>query len=274
MRETKRLVTPKLAAELLKNNSSNRPLSRARMLKYSEDMSSGRWRWNGDTIKIDDSGCLLDGQHRLQAVIHSGITIEALIVEGLPRAVFSTIDSLGVRGGGDVLGIMGVPNSNNVAASLHLIAAYRDGTIAIGGWPRLRNSQVEEEYKRLQQEAGVAQPMAAATKTAFAAGKIVRARSVVTALHYLFSRADSAKAEKFFAQLVDGVGLTKGEPTYLLRERLLLEQQKKGRLKEAEMVALFIKSWNAFYEGRLMRHLRWRSTGDSAESFPRIAGLD
>lgn len=73
-------VTPEMADELLAlNDEKNRRLSRHTVEKYAEDMSSGRWgRTNTNPIgvMVDDNGrivSLLDGQHRLAAVVMSGV---------------------------------------------------------------------------------------------------------------------------------------------------------------------------------------------------------
>ena len=81
-------VTPYMADHLLALNSSkNRRLSMATVRKYAEDMSEGRWgklNSNPICVVLDKSGhieSILDGQHRLAAVIQSGVTIPFEFVE-------------------------------------------------------------------------------------------------------------------------------------------------------------------------------------------------
>ena len=47
-------------------------------------MRRGEWLPTYDTLKVNCSGGLMDGQHRLQAVIRSGWTGPMLVVTGVP----------------------------------------------------------------------------------------------------------------------------------------------------------------------------------------------
>ena len=73
-------LTPALAAEWLNSNTCNRPLSTLRASRYARDMKAGDWRFNGETISFTADGRLVDGQHRLTAVVESGVTIQQVVV--------------------------------------------------------------------------------------------------------------------------------------------------------------------------------------------------
>jgi len=86
-------VTPDLAQDwLTTHNTSNRPLNKLAVERYASDMAAGRWALNGTTIVFDVSGTLVDGQHRLAAVVSAQVTIDALVVRGVPQGSFATID--------------------------------------------------------------------------------------------------------------------------------------------------------------------------------------
>lgn len=93
-------ITPLLAQRLLKNNPSNRKLRNQVVARYQEDMVSGRWNsGNPQPIIIHSSGTIIDGQHRLHAIVRAGKSISstvaiaeemqlgAVIDAGLPRSV-------------------------------------------------------------------------------------------------------------------------------------------------------------------------------------------
>ena len=65
-------VTPDMARTYLKSNTHNRPLDAARVSKYAADMRAGRWLVSPETISFDEHGVLLNGQHRLGAIVESG----------------------------------------------------------------------------------------------------------------------------------------------------------------------------------------------------------
>ena len=51
--------------------------------EYIAQMRKGLWVLNGETVCFDANGALMDGHHRLLAIIESGITIEVLVVRGV-----------------------------------------------------------------------------------------------------------------------------------------------------------------------------------------------
>ena len=94
MKVTIKKISPKEAEMLLfEHNPYNyRKINFSTVKIYAKDMKDGNWKENGETIKFDFNGNLIDGQHRLQAIVESGITIELIIVEGLDPNVADTID--------------------------------------------------------------------------------------------------------------------------------------------------------------------------------------
>lgn len=94
-------VTPALAKTFLDdNNTFNRNVSRHTVLKYAEDMASGNWHLNHQGIGFDDNGTLVDGQHRLWAIVESGKTVEIMVTWGANRV---GIDELRARSPADVV---------------------------------------------------------------------------------------------------------------------------------------------------------------------------
>lgn len=82
-------VTPTLAASYLAMNKLNRDRSSGHVRRLADAMLSGAWKENGDTI-VFNCGRLIDGQHRLAAIIESGVTVKMLIVEGVDADAFTT----------------------------------------------------------------------------------------------------------------------------------------------------------------------------------------
>ena len=93
-------VTPSLAEEWLKSNSFNRKISKATVRRYADDMKAGNWNLNHQGIAFDNDGVLVDGQHRLVAVIESGETIKMMVTWGSER---TGIDELRPRSAYDVI---------------------------------------------------------------------------------------------------------------------------------------------------------------------------
>lgn len=85
MKSRKLVITPKMAEEYLKHNTSNRPINKTVMVAYAKDMVNGRWSLTHQGIAFDKDGNLVDGQHRLMAIIISGLEQELWVFYGVPQ---------------------------------------------------------------------------------------------------------------------------------------------------------------------------------------------
>lgn len=97
-------VSPAIAREWMAHNTDNRKLRPSHIRYLAEAMQRGEWVLTHQGIAFAPDGRLLDGQHRLLAVIESGRTVPMLVTMGLPDTAFWSIDLHGVRRThGDVL---------------------------------------------------------------------------------------------------------------------------------------------------------------------------
>ena len=89
---------------------------------------------NGETIKFDSKGNLLDGQHRLSMVVKTGITMETHALFGVDSKGFLTLDSGKKRSAADALRLEGfkrfrhMPNAIQISEAL-LVGRYRLPTL-------------------------------------------------------------------------------------------------------------------------------------------------
>ena len=114
-------ITPDYAAALLAKNTSNRPFTSSHADTIANGIRRGEWKLNGDAIRISDDGVLLDGQHRLTAIVRAGVPVQSVVIGGLPRDVFDTID-IGAkrRSTADVLAIHGEKHYTTLSAAAYL----------------------------------------------------------------------------------------------------------------------------------------------------------
>lgn len=71
MRIERELVDAEKAALFLTRNSCNRPVSNGHVDKLARSMSDGEWYETHQGIAFDVNGMLIDGQHRLLAIVKS-----------------------------------------------------------------------------------------------------------------------------------------------------------------------------------------------------------
>lgn len=110
-------MTPELAQKYLDNNfKGNRHVNKLQVAKYAFDMSEGRWQSDAcPPIIVSRDGTLLDGQHRLLAVINSGCAVEMSIREGVDEAVFSAIDMGSSRRASQMIDIKYARSAESIA---------------------------------------------------------------------------------------------------------------------------------------------------------------
>ena len=250
-------IGPETARLYMQRNVHNRPLQAREVRKLSAAIREGRWKFDGSPIRFDVDGRLLDGQHRLTAVITTGIPIETLVVRGLPSDVFSVMDTGKIRTAADVLAIAGEKNYTAAAGAIRLMLLL-DG----GGEPdfsrRFSNSQILEavhRYPGLDESVDRARP-----------SKHIVGLSIPTAMHYLFARRDKALADAFISSFADGSNLGPTEPVFLLRERLLRTRGPGYGVTRKFILTIFVKAWNATRRGRVITVLRMQE----GEAFPVI----
>lgn len=128
MKTEKIEITPQLAKEMLATNTAiNRRVSERAVAKYVSEMQKGQWiEDNGEFIKFDTRGQLIDGQHRLLAIIKSGCTIRMWVTRGVDDKAFLTIDTGLPRSIGAIAGISGVAMATQKTSIIRSLIRYRN----------------------------------------------------------------------------------------------------------------------------------------------------
>lgn len=255
------MITPERARYLLSLNTRNRPISQHALKKKMKDLVNGRFQLNMQPILISDDSTLLDGQHRLEACVKTGKSFMALMVYNCEPRTFETLDTGRKRTPGDTLAVERVSHYTQIAGALNLLATYYNGAGRLNFASSLANYEIMEMYERHKE----IQRSVSATRRCL---KII-SPSYAIALHYLFAQKNQEKADLFFTQLADGIGLGKLDPVYHLRERLRDAQVQRKRLQYEDVGALAIKAWNSFIKNEPMRLLRYNSDN---ETYPTIKG--
>ena len=116
-------ITPEIASALLDKNIKNRNIRKDHVLSLAKQMTEGNWQDNGQTIVIDINGCLIDGQHRLSAVVYADIPILMQVMRNAAPEVINTIDTGIARRASDVFSINGIKHPTHVATvALNMMA--------------------------------------------------------------------------------------------------------------------------------------------------------
>lgn len=102
-------ITPTMAAALLANNKGrdvgNRPYRDRYASKLAEAIKRGEWLLTHQGIAICEDGRLLDGQHRLSAIVKAGITVPLSVSRDVSAEAFYGMDQGARRSSADILGV-------------------------------------------------------------------------------------------------------------------------------------------------------------------------
>ena len=86
-------VSPEMAKQWLNDiNTFNRPINQAVVDMYVRQIKSGLWRRTHQGIAFDTRGILIDGQHRLMAIVNANETVSVLIFINEPTENYEFID--------------------------------------------------------------------------------------------------------------------------------------------------------------------------------------
>ena len=253
------LVTPELALEFLKHNTNNRKMSNVKLKQYMQAMLANKWRLNGDTIKIAKSKRLLDGQHRLLAIVETNIPQPMNVVYDLDEDVIQTIDCGANRRANHILDFNGESNTIGLAASLNALKR-----LTSKNWSVRDGYTNDEIMQALEQHPTIRDCYAKARKwQTFGALQ----GTWQAALYYLFQKKDPLQADQFFERLSSGVDLKATDPVWVLRKKLIENKTSDARLQSIQLAALVIIAWNAVRAGKIISRLNWKK---ESEQFPEI----
>lgn len=260
----------KMAKDWLAFNKNNRPVNRIAIERYKRDMEEGSWQFAGDPIRVDNTGRIIDGQHRLIALseITSDIEIEFLLISGLEPESQMVMDQGVKRTTGQQLSILGVKNYNHVAAAAKFYLVWSSGVLFRDNkvQSRVTTPQIQEwvmdnaDFYELENE----------LHTQIA--EVEASPSVVTAAIYKFNLIDEEAARTFLELLVTGAGLASDSPILALDKRLRRVRREKIKLSNRDILALFIQAWNAWRDEKAMTKFQKPRGGFWTEdTFPVVA---
>lgn len=249
-------IGPADAQELVKNRDHQRPTSKRNVTRFANDMRAGRWRLSGASISIweDTQGewgpkgelYVLNGLHRLFAVIESNTTQQFLVVYEDDPSVFDTFDNGLTRTVGTMVSLaIGPENSQAISVMTNMVLHYeRHSTEA---WLSTLVTKTEiAEWVKLQDRARLNQCIRDYNTLRVQVGQLGHWYSALSWLVHKHS-PNANRWLEFHEAVVHGNNLDKDDARLVLRNYLTRNQRSKNDrwLRQVEM-ALGLKAWNAF----------------------------
>ena len=122
-------MTPQWAEKILtQNNNKNRKIRTSKLMVYTRSIEAGDWKVTNQGIALDPDGNLLDGQHRLAAIVKARKSIKILLGTNCDPSSFSVIDIGATRTAGDMITLSGFSGGkhNTLAAAVKIYIQYTE----------------------------------------------------------------------------------------------------------------------------------------------------
>jgi hypothetical protein len=242
-------VDKTVADNLLETNEGNRPFKNKKIITLKKAWEKGHWKINGDTIKLDKRGKVIDGQNRLKFISDLDIKMTLWFCKGLKRDSQTTMDNVTNRSFADWLTMDGrmYKNASIIAPAIRALVPYYAPENGVN--PRIGESLNKYEvtiddqieiFEAIEDSIKVASMYAFENKK----GNILSPAQTTT-MHHVLSVIGGEVATDFMDELCKGVNLTHGSPTWMLRYYLNERKQKENSpLRASYIFALVIKTWN------------------------------
>jgi hypothetical protein len=249
-------INAEIAAEMLKGNIDNRAEAKSHVKFLAIQMLQGKWKFTGDPIKISKTGRVLDGQHRLMAIVQSETEHDFLICYDLDNEIFDVLDTGKNRSAANILSIKGFERYTAVAALSKMIIRYNRGYYSgllggSGGYSVVTNQDVLAyaesndlmPYIRFGHVLNDKCKILTGTQYAF--------------FFYLFTNIDEQAANVFFEKFASGVNLTEKDPVLYLRNKLFEDLSANNKMNPRSKLGYVIKCWNLYRKNEECSFIRF-----------------
>lgn len=273
------LITPELAAQYLKMDTVNRPLNRNHVTFLAGEMTRGEWKLNGEAICFDTQGRLVNGQHRLQAVIKAGIPVRFLVARGCEDDSFVTYDSGRNRRVDEVFYLSGVKNASVVSSIVRRYAALSQGYAAVnsGGRGKEQTQGFSHGKIRLSKEQLLTVYRAhgdffqmAGSFASECYRKLPLMTTTETGALVAYLTLDRRHEEDFvtaFFRMLYFESSSLNNSINLLRERLVRSRMGAINITAYYKFNILAKTWNAYVRGISLKCLLWNEVKEGKISF-------
>lgn len=267
-------ITPETAKFYMTMNKGNRSLSQRTIAEYSRQMKAGKWHLTHQGVAFDEAGELLDGQHRLRAIIDSGVSVQMVVTRNMPRSTFMVLDSGQKKQARQLLDGELKHRTSIASAARYLLVV--EGKAGVGSqtnyivdscyWTSATTSDIlecVERWPELQEAARLASSI-------YTNSRITKAPH--TAVIAQIMRTPFANRLPDWANGLEyGAGLQLGDPRLALRDKFLRLSSSREHEGIGKTLAysVIVKSWNAFATNKQLKVARM----GRSEAVPMVVGF-
>ncbi len=251
-------VTPDMAAKWLEGNTHNRPLIQPHAERLARAMKAGHWQLTHQGIAFDTEGCLIDGQHRLWAIVESSVTVKMQVFFNVPAETRLTVDCGQKRSNRDILmiaGKIGTVSDKHLATLRAMLAGMASRSCPASATEETEPFQRHREAVQFAVEHFGHGPHKGLTTA--------HVRAVIARAYYA---ADRQKLTHFCDVLRTGVPTSENDHVILALRDFLTQTRKAGMNDSARRLRYAKMEWalDAFLAGKQPKRLQSSTT----ELFP------
>ena len=258
----KQIIIPEIAEQMLKLNiDNNRPVSISVINQYAIDMMTGKWTNTADSIKFDKQGRLIDGQHRLRAVVKANVTVEMWVATELDESAIKYIDTGRKRSANDLLHMSNIGGgySTEIAAVCRKVIGWEREQKSVLSRAGISGSPIKGSISNHQILQYCMDNPAIIEHAQF--GKQLYCKTPVKLftstdlgfLHWLFTAIDAEKGKEFLEKLCLKDNVPADSPIACLYNRLLVS---KTSLTPLMKLKLTFQAWNLWRQGKKIGALK------------------
>ncbi len=211
-------ITPAIAEKWLEKNPNNRTMNKQRVNRLVNAIKKNEWQCNGEAIVIGSDHTLINGQHRLAAVMVGKKPITTWVIRGVPPKAMMTIDLGAVRSLGNHLQMSGIKGAVFALASAVVICREFSTSTYVHNKDKTSPQEMLDFIDNNKHILKAAEIYTHADKKEF---RELLAQSISIATYFLFCKINRTEAEKFFHALVKGTNLGEKSPILKLRTELI-----------------------------------------------------
>lgn len=236
-------VTPEMARSWLQFNTGNREIQKNHIAMIKRDILMSNWMMNAQPICFTDNPLhpegngtprLLNGQHRLHAIIEADTAIDVPIATGIPKQAFATFDTHAKR----TVRRVGNRVDDRVLAAAAKLQWKQDNDLPLTGTGN--SPSATEILKTLNDHPDLSGGFARARRSGMTE---LGSAGVMTYFIYRVLQEHSIWGAEFLDGIEYGANLDRGNPILNLRN---LARGRRKSLSRSETLTILIEHWESF----------------------------
>lgn len=246
-------ITPASAMAYLKKNRNNRPISRPTVDRFAQLMLASQWLITHQGLAFDTEGFLLDGQHRLCAIVKSGCTVSMRVTVDLPIEAMTAIDTGHKRTQGQILHMRGQKYASTWAATLNAVQRllFNSNRVPLSVMDLEQALKEEEDLLEAFEQHWVPSHMRV---------------SWLSAAFFFALRKNPEKILAFMKAYDSGIDLQEGDPVHSLR-RLFVENRTARAYTPREKSLRVLTALRAYLRGEKISYSHIYAVESSIDFF-------